>query len=199
VRREQLVKIDHLPLDAARPFAARLISAPGQRVSCPLKVSMNSLQPEADLPLHQHWRGCAGGARRLRTALLKRAMPRRGKWSSEISGSILLAMGVALGIVPSRTPGTGHRYFADSSCAAPPLHFQFPDAANAMREKALDIILVNSKSAKKPRDAQALAQANLDGGGNTDENRRAKTPLPSTHVPNQVVGADIQQMQRRVQ
>ncbi|MBP8169059.1 MAG: energy transducer TonB [Azonexus sp.] len=66
-----------------------------------------------------------------------------------------------------------------------------------MREKALDIILVNAKSAQKPKDAQALAQANLDGGGNTDENRRAKTPLPSTQ--HQVVGADIQQMQRRVQ
>jgi len=77
------------------------------------------------------------------------------------------------------------------------LHFQFPDASNAMREKALDIILVNAKSAQKPHDAQALAQANLDGGGNTDENRRAKTPLPSTQQ--QVVGADIQQMQRRVQ
>ena len=43
-----------------------------------------------------------------------------------------------------------------------------------MQEKAMDIILVNAKSARKPHDAQALAQANLDGGGNTDENRRAK-------------------------
>ena len=77
------------------------------------------------------------------------------------------------------------------------LHFQFPDASNAMREKALDIILVNAKSARKPQDAQALAQANLDGGGNTDENRRAKTPLPATQQ--HAVGADIQQMQRRVQ
>jgi hypothetical protein len=57
------------------------------------------------------------------------------------------------------------------------LHFQFPDASRAMQEKAMDIILVNAKSARKPHDAQALAQANLDGGGNTDENRRAKTPL----------------------
>ncbi|MFZ2269403.1 MAG: TonB family protein [Azonexus sp.] len=65
-----------------------------------------------------------------------------------------------------------------------------------MREKALDIILVNAKSAKKPHEAQALAQANLDGGGNTDENRRAKTPLPPT--AEQVEGTDIQQMQRRV-
>ncbi|UCV05924.1 TonB family protein [Dechloromonas denitrificans] len=77
------------------------------------------------------------------------------------------------------------------------LNFQFPDAANAMREKALDIILVNAKSARKPTDAQALAQANLDGGGNTDENRRAKTPLPST--AQQTSGNDIHQMQRRVQ
>ena len=77
------------------------------------------------------------------------------------------------------------------------LNFQFPDAANAIREKALDIILVNAKSARKPRDAQALAQANLDGGGNTDENRRVRTPLPPTHQ--QTAGDDIQQMQRRVQ
>ena len=77
------------------------------------------------------------------------------------------------------------------------LHFKFPDAANAMREKALDIILVNAKSARKPNDAQALAQSNLDGGGNTDENRRARTPLPPTQQ--QVTGTDIEQMQRRVQ
>lgn len=76
------------------------------------------------------------------------------------------------------------------------IKFGFPDV-NAMREKALDIILVNAKSAKKPHDAQALAQSNLDGGGNTDENRRAKTPLPPTQQ--QVAGNDIQQMQRRVQ
>ncbi|WP_157651346.1 energy transducer TonB [Dechloromonas denitrificans] len=77
------------------------------------------------------------------------------------------------------------------------LHFKFPDASNAMREKALDIILVNAKSARKPHDAQALAQSNLDGGGNTDENRRAKTPLPPTLQ--QTTGNDLQQMRRRVQ
>ena len=76
------------------------------------------------------------------------------------------------------------------------LHFKFPQASNTMREKAMDIVLVNAKSAKKPRDAQALAQSNLDGGGNTDENRRAKTPLPPTLQQN--TGNDIEQMQRRV-
>ena len=62
------------------------------------------------------------------------------------------------------------------------IHFQFPDATSAFKDKALDIILVNSKSARKPAEAQALAQTNLDGGGNVGEDRRAKTPLPpSTH------------------
>lgn len=77
------------------------------------------------------------------------------------------------------------------------LEFKFPDASKAFRERAMDIILVNAKSARKPSDAQALAQANLDGGGNTDENRRAKTPLPPTH--RQTEGDAVQQMQRRVQ
>lgn len=77
------------------------------------------------------------------------------------------------------------------------LNFTFPDASQVVREKAMDIILVNAKSARKPTNAQALAQSNLDGGGNTDDNRRAKTPLPPTQ--RQVAGDDIQQMQRRVQ
>ena len=43
----------------------------------------------------------------------------------------------------------------------------------------LDVVLVNSRSATKPEKADALAQASLDGGGNTDEKLRAKTPFPS--------------------
>ena len=76
------------------------------------------------------------------------------------------------------------------------LHFSFPDASKAVRDKALDIILVNARSEKKPSEAQALAQANLDGGGNTDENRRVKTPLPPK--PQQTTGTEIESMQRRV-
>ncbi len=77
------------------------------------------------------------------------------------------------------------------------LHFKFPDASQAFREKAMDIILVNAKSKNKPRDAQALAQSSLDGGGNVDENRRIKSPLPPTQ--RQTEGEAIQHMQRRVQ
>lgn len=58
------------------------------------------------------------------------------------------------------------------------IHFKLPDALSRASERALDVILVNSKSAQKPPSAQALAQANLDGGGNTEQDRIASTPLP---------------------
>ena len=77
------------------------------------------------------------------------------------------------------------------------LHFKYPDASRAFQEKALDIILVNAKSARKPSDAQALAQNNLDGGGNSEQNRRAKTPLPPS--TRQQAGNDLEQAQKRVQ
>lgn len=43
----------------------------------------------------------------------------------------------------------------------------------------MDVVLVNSKSASRPDRADALAQANLDGGGNTDAKRRASSPFPA--------------------
>src|ERR1700757_5400639 len=43
----------------------------------------------------------------------------------------------------------------------------------------MDVVLVNSKSAKRPDKADALAQANLEGGGNTDQKLRAKSPFPA--------------------
>jgi len=77
------------------------------------------------------------------------------------------------------------------------LGFKFPDFSRTFQDKALDIILVNSKSARKPTNAQALAQANLDGGGNTSENRRAKTPLPPS--AKRQSGSELEQAQKRVQ
>jgi len=46
------------------------------------------------------------------------------------------------------------------------------------RGPPLEVALVNAKTVAKPTKADVLAQANLDGGGNTDANRRAKSPLP---------------------
>jgi protein TonB len=78
------------------------------------------------------------------------------------------------------------------------IHFRLPDRLlQKARDTQLDVILVNSKSASKPVEPQALAQANLDGGGNTDENRRAKTPLPPNR--SNVEGTELIEAQRRVQ
>lgn len=77
------------------------------------------------------------------------------------------------------------------------VHFSFPDASRAFQERALDIILVNSRSPRKPADAQVLAQASLDGGGNTEQDHRATTPLPP--AARHQDGDDLEQSQRRIQ
>src|SRR5262249_3655396 len=46
------------------------------------------------------------------------------------------------------------------------------------RGPQIEVTLVNAKSESKPAKAEMLAQANLDGGGNTEAPRRAKSPLP---------------------
>jgi protein TonB len=69
------------------------------------------------------------------------------------------------------------------------IHFKLPEMIGKTAEQALDVILVNSKSANRPVKAQAKAQANLDGGGNTDEERRVKTPLPV--MPKQAKGNNV--------
>lgn len=76
------------------------------------------------------------------------------------------------------------------------VRFTPPDFADRMRERALEVILVNSKSKTRPDKAQAKAQTNLDGGGNTEDNRRAKTPLPPS--PNTREGNELIEAQRKV-
>jgi periplasmic protein TonB len=63
--------------------------------------------------------------------------------------------------------------------AALAVHFSPLDLVKFDRNgPPLEIALVNAKSVSKPTKAELLAQAHLDGGGNTDANRRAKSPLP---------------------
>jgi periplasmic protein TonB len=58
--------------------------------------------------------------------------------------------------------------------------FVLPDiAANKNFLQPLEVVLVNSKSKSRPVKADALAQNSLDGGGNTEDNKRASTPLPN--------------------
>ncbi len=59
-------------------------------------------------------------------------------------------------------------------------YFKSPDPKQfKSNQSSLDVVLVNSKSKDRPRDPSVQAQTNLDGGGNTDEKRRAKSPLPT--------------------
>lgn len=56
--------------------------------------------------------------------------------------------------------------------------FKVPEPVVNNVAKSLEVILVNSKSEQKPIDTNILAQANLEGGGNVDDDRHAKSPLP---------------------
>jgi protein TonB len=49
--------------------------------------------------------------------------------------------------------------------------------------KALEVVLVNAKTKEAPFKADALAQSNLDRGGNTDADRQMKSPLPVPKTP----------------
>lgn len=78
------------------------------------------------------------------------------------------------------------------------MHFKGFDAKKPQSNPPpLEVVLVNSKSASKPNKADALAQSNLDGGGNTDADRRAKSPLPVTQIDQ--AQTDAHQAQARVE
>ncbi|HUL41822.1 MAG TPA: energy transducer TonB [Burkholderiales bacterium] len=78
------------------------------------------------------------------------------------------------------------------------VNFKFPDSTKRVRDGLpLEVVLVNSRTVSKPLHPDVLAQYNLDGGGNTESERRAKSPLPvrkkNEHPSDQLVRA-----QRRV-
>jgi protein TonB len=77
------------------------------------------------------------------------------------------------------------------------VHFKFPAALRwQASEPRMEVVLVNAKTRERPSRPDVLAQANLDRGGNVDENRRARSPLPVTQ-PKQP-GRDLAEAQRRV-
>ncbi len=77
------------------------------------------------------------------------------------------------------------------------IHFNFPIAPRPQSsEQRMDVVLVNARTRERPARAEVLAQANLDRGGNVDERRRARSPLPVTEPKNP--GRDLSDAQRRV-
>ena len=77
------------------------------------------------------------------------------------------------------------------------IHFRLPEALRGVTPSQLDVVLVNSKTRSRPTQADVLAQSNLDAGGDTELERRAKSPLPL--LQNSERGADLKQATRKVQ
>jgi protein TonB len=78
------------------------------------------------------------------------------------------------------------------------IHFNFPDTLRwRSSDQPLEVTLVNARTKQKPAKARALAQANLDRGGNLEQNVNASTPLPVTNARDS--GSDLAETQRRVQ
>jgi protein TonB len=75
------------------------------------------------------------------------------------------------------------------------ISFKLPEMKQSSAATSLEVVLVNSKSASRPVKADALAQSNLDGGGNTEAERRAKSPLP---VLERQQEAEVAQKQEQV-
>lgn len=77
------------------------------------------------------------------------------------------------------------------------VHFTAPEAMKFKpTDPGLEVILVNAKHDKAPLKAEALAQANLDGGGNADAGR-AKSPLPDLRRSED--GDSVKAAQRKVE
>lgn len=63
-------------------------------------------------------------------------------------------------------------------------------------DPGLEVILVNAKHNRAPLKADAVAQANLDGGGNVDQGR-AKSPMPDMRKTE--MGDSVKAAKRRIQ
>jgi protein TonB len=75
--------------------------------------------------------------------------------------------------------------------------FTLPDLGKLGAQAPLEVTLVNARTQARPEKADALAQANLDGGGNTAAKRRARSPLPVPVEDKQ--GAKVALAQKRVE
>ena len=78
------------------------------------------------------------------------------------------------------------------------VQFRFPDIEKSLKkDSGLEVVLVNARHARAPDKPEALAQANLDGGGNTDAEVTASTPLPPS--PQSKSGDQLVEAKKRVE
>jgi len=77
------------------------------------------------------------------------------------------------------------------------IRFTMPDLEKPFRDRGLEVVLVNARHTQPAEKPEALAQANLDGGGNTDAEAKATSPLPAQEQD--IRGDSLLQAQKRVQ
>ena len=82
-------------------------------------------------------------------------------WSTRIAIALLFSAAVHGMVMSTKFTAINPRLFEDNSVP-------------------IEVVLVNAKSREAPLDPDALAQVNLAGGGNTDDDRRMKSPLPAS-------------------
>jgi periplasmic protein TonB len=74
------------------------------------------------------------------------------------------------------------------------LTFSPPDWVQGKFTPQLDVVLVNARSSLKPAKADVLAQAHLDGGGNSEAERLARSNMPMVR---QIEDSDAMQLASR--
>jgi len=82
-------------------------------------------------------------------------------WSTRIAIALLFSAAIHGMVMSTKFTAINPRLFEDNSVP-------------------IEVVLVNAKSREAPLDPDALAQVNLAGGGNTDDDRRMKSPLPAS-------------------
>jgi protein TonB len=98
-----------------------------------------------------------------------------------------MALGVMLSILAHAVPIFG-------------MKFVMPDPKTLFSAQPLEVVLVNQRTLQDALKADALAQANLNGGGNTDvANQHVKSPLPANdNLPSKEV-EQVKEQQKKLE
>lgn len=89
------------------------------------------------------------------------ATPNYADWGTRIAIALLFSAAVHGMVMSTKFTMINPRLFEDNSVP-------------------IEVVLVNAKSREAPLNPDALAQVSLAGGGNTDDDRRMKSPLPAS-------------------
>lgn len=109
--------------------------------------------------------------------------PSYADWSTRIAIAMLFSAAIHGMVMSTKFTLINPRLFEDNSVP-------------------MEVVLVNAKSTEAPLDPDALGQVNLAGGGNTDDDRRMKSPLPASAKTQagsneEAVQAQVAQLEQR--